>query len=151
MKLLLFVFGLTPFLLGRATSWYINANPNDPPPHSTIALLFLLFWAGISFLLKGKRRKIKEVLAFLHIAAAFDLLLLGLQELVFHAYWINSVGVWSQLYYLPVLGAGLWLTNGSGHLFMEYTCSFLCMVGASFVGCKIREMINTQRNAFDLK
>ena len=39
------------------------------------------------------------------------LLLLGVQELILHAYWFNPVGWLTQFYYLPLLRAGVLLTN----------------------------------------
>lgn len=140
-KVLLLALGLTPFLLGRVMSRYMMAYPDTLLPYLWIAILFLILWGGLSFLLKGKTGKTSEVLIFLNAVAAFDLLLVGVQELLLHAYWLNAAGVWSQLYYLPVIHVGFRLTDWSHSVFSAYAASFLLMAGASFLGCKLREKV----------
>ena len=86
-----------------------------------------------------KRKRTKQIVIFLNLIAAFDLVLIGIQILVLHAYWLNGIGIWTQLFYLPVLNLGFCLTNWSHGVFPAYAAGFILMVGVTFAGCKLRE------------
>ena len=133
------ILGTLPFVIGGIQNWYMLSDGDVVLPYSWIGVCFLLIWGGIGFLLNGKGRGTKKTVIALNLIAFVDLLLLGMQELVLHAYWMNRVGSWSQLFYLPMVNLGATLTSWSHSMFAVYIISFLLMVGATFIGCKLRE------------
>ncbi|MBS5118385.1 MAG: hypothetical protein KHZ10_10990 [Clostridium sp.] len=96
-------------------------------------------WGLLAFLMNGNGKRTKQIVIFLNLIAAFDLVLIGIQILVLHAYWLNGIGIWTQLFYLPVLNLGFCLTGWSHGVFPAYAAGFILMVGVTFAGCKLRE------------
>jgi len=133
--------GALPFIVGGLQNWYMLSHADSLLPYRLISVFFLLVWGCIAFVLKGNHQRTKEIVIFLNLIAALDLLLIGVQELIFHAYWMNSIGGWSQLFYLPMINLGFGLTNWSHSVFPAYVMSFALMVVASFVGCILREKL----------
>lgn len=139
---MIFVFiaiGLLPFVVGGTQNWYMLTHADTLLPYSLISLCFLFVWSCIAFLLNGKHQRAKTVVVFLNLIALFDLLLVGVQELLLHRYWMNSIDTWSQYFYLPTINLGFRLTSWSHSVFPAYAASFILMVAVSFVGCKLRE------------
>ena len=134
-----FVFGVLPFFIGGVQNWYMLTYVDSVLPYGLISFAVLLLWGCIAFLLNNCYHRTKVIVVSLNLIAALDLLLLGIQELVLHAYWANSVGHWSQLFYLPMMNLGFSLTNWSHSVFAAYVACFALMVAASFLGCKLRE------------
>ena len=134
-----FVFGALPFLIGGVQNWYMLTHANSVLPYGLISFVVILLWWCIAFLLNNRYHKTKAIVISLNLIAALDLLLLGIQELIRHAYWMNSVGKRSQLFYLPMLNLGFSLTNWSHSVFAAYVACFALMVAASLLGCKLRE------------
>ena len=141
---MIFVFiaiGLLPFVVGGTQNWYMLTHADTLLPYSLISLCFLFVWGCIAFLLNGKHQRAKTVVVFLNLIALLDLLLVGVQELLLHRYWMNSIGTWSQYFYLPTINLGFSLTSWSHSVFPAYAASFILMVAVSFVGCKLREKL----------
>lgn len=65
------------------------------------------------------------------------LVLLGIQELVLGAYFSNAVGIWTQLYYLPLLQLGFSLTSWSSRVFTADAAAWLLMAAASYLGFRL--------------
>lgn len=139
MKILLFVLGFLPFILGGFINRIMITYDTVLPPINLIGLIFLLFWGVVAHFAKPHLKSSKDVVIFLNAVAAFDLVLIGIQELVFRAYWFNVVGHWSQFFYLPLLGLGFTLTRWSSSMFISYCASFALMVIVSALGCKLRK------------
>lgn len=135
----LLILGALPFAVGRIQDWYMSANLNSSLPYGVISLAFLSAWVLLAFLMNGNGKRTKQIVIFLNLIAAFDLVLIGIQILVLHAYWLNGIGIWTQLFYLPVLNLGFCLTNWSHGGFPAYAAGFILMVGVTFAGCKLRE------------
>lgn len=141
---MIFVFialGALPFVVGGIQNWYMLTHADTLLPYSLISLSFLFVWGCIAFLLNGKHQHTKTVVVFLNLIALLDLLLVGVQELILHHYWMNSIGTCSQYFYLPVINLGFGLTSWIHSLFPAYAASFILMVAVSFVGCKLREKL----------
>ena len=138
-----FILGVLPFLVGGIQNWYmltyVDSAVDSALPYGSISLVVLLLWGCIAFLLNYNCRRTKEIVVSLNFIAALDLLLIGIQELILHAYWMNLVGKWSQLFYLPMINLGFNLTNWSHSVFPAYVACFILMVAVSFVGCKLKE------------
>ena len=134
----LVVLGALPFVIGGIQNWYLLTYMDSILPIRLVPILFLLVWGSIAFLVKGNRQRARKVVIFLNLIAALDLLLLGVQELILHAYFLNIIGRYSQHFYLPIIWLGARLTRWSHSTFPAYVASFLLMVGASFIGCKLK-------------
>lgn len=133
--------GGLPFVAGGIQNWYMLSYMDSLLPYSLISIFLLLAWGCIAFILKGNHQKTKDIVISLNLIAMLDLFLLAIQELILHAYWMNSIGAWSQLFYLPLVNLGFTLTNWSHNVFSAYAVSFALMFLASLAGCKLREKV----------
>ena len=138
---ILVMLGALPFIAGGIQNWYMLTYVDALLPYGLISVFFLFVWGCVAFLLNGNGQRTKEIVIFLNLIAVLDLLLIGVQELIFHAYWMNSIGLWSQLFYLPIVNLGFSLTTWSHRVFPAYVVSFVLMVAVSFAGCKLREKL----------
>ena len=141
MSAVFFILGALPYALGYMQNQFMLNNADTLLPYRLISIFFLLLWGLIAFLLNSSGRRTKEIVIFMNLLAAVDLLLVGIQELYLHAYWPDFVGLWSQLFYLPVINLSFRLTTWSSGVFVAYALSFVLMAAASFFGCKLREKI----------
>lgn len=137
--ILAFVLGAFPFLIGGIQNWYMLSYIDSILSYGFISLAVLLLWGCIAYLLNDRYQRTKAIVISLNLIAALDLLLLGIQELMLHSYWMNLVGKWTQLFYLPMINLGFNLTNWSHSVFTAYVACFVLMVVASFAGCKLKE------------
>ncbi len=135
--------GCLPLAAGIAMNRWMMDHPESLPPFLWIGVLSLLLWAAISFAAKYWVST-RLVVLLLNLAACVDLILAGVQELILGRYWPNIVGVWSQLFYLPVLRLGFGLTAGFSSVFPAYAAGFLLLVLASYAGCKLRRKIQKE-------
>lgn len=138
MLVILVVLGFIPFALGSFMNWFMMTYSNTLPPLALVGIVTLLIWAAIAFLVKPYIKDTKKVIIGLNSVASVVLVLVGIQELLLHAYWQNLIGVWTQFYYLPLLNIGFRLTNWSHSVFSAYCAAFLLMVIATLLGCKLR-------------
>ena len=139
MPVILFVLGALPLAVGYIQNWYMMTNMDSPVPYKLIAFSFLFIWGFISFLLNKNGKKTKQIVIFLNLIAALDLVLILIQELALHSYLNNHIGILTQMFYLPVLNLAFSLTSWLHQVFPAYIAGFLLMVGVSFIGCKLRE------------
>lgn len=146
MGLLLIILGLLPFAFGRLMNFYVLAYPDRVPPYFAITLLALLLWGGISFLAR-RRLGTRRVVASLNAAALATLLLLTIQMLGFHSFWTNAVGLWTQLFFLPLLNVSFLLTTWSHSMLPAFYAAFILMFAASLLGCKTAESHLPERQA----
>jgi len=137
-KILLLALGLTPFLWGVLINWTLM-NRFFPVPLFFISLAMLGLWALFAFLLSGGAGSARSVIVPLNLPALLVLLLIGFQERVLGAFWMNLAGIGTQFFYLPFLPAGYGLTiwNRSG-IFIACCGAFLLLVGASWLGWRLR-------------
>ena len=138
MKIFLLLLGGLPFAIGGWLNHIMLSSSNTLPPLFFIGIVCLILWGFIAFVAKSFIEENKEIVIRLNLIAAVVLVLVTVQEVVLHAYWFNFVGVWSQLYYLPLLNVGFTLTSWSSSVFPAYVVSFGLMVAATVVGCRMR-------------
>lgn len=111
-ELMLTLTGLLPFAAGYGIHWMMTAYPDVRLPYGLIGLIFLLIWGGIAFLAGSfARRNPLAKIVCMNGVALVVLVLLGIQELVLGAYFSNAAGIWTQLYYLPLLQLGFSLSS----------------------------------------
>ena len=135
--LILSLLGLIPFAIGGFMNFFMLSHPENLPPYALIAVATLLVWALIAFIAKPFVKDTKKLLIAFNLPAFAVLILLCVQELVFKSYWQNPFGLWTQLYYLPLINICARLTMWSSRLFVVYCAAFLLLLGASFLGCKL--------------
>lgn len=139
MLVILVVLGVIPFALGGFMNWLMMTHSNPLIPFELFGIVTLLIWATIAFFIKPYIKNIMKVVIGLNSVAFVVLILLGIQELLLQAYWLNFVGSWTQYYYLPLLIIGLTLTSWSHSVFSGYCAAFLLMVIVTVLGCKLRK------------
>ena len=119
--------GLLPFAAGYGMHWMMTAYPDVRLPYGLIGLAFLLLWGGISFLAGIFARRTP----LLSIACMNGVALL---VLVLGAYFSNAAGIWTQLYFLPLLQLGFSLTSWSSRVFAADAAACLLMAAVSYLG-----------------
>ena len=139
MAILLVILGAIPYLLGYAMNWYMMEHMDALLPFKWIAVLFLLFWGLLAFLCNRKGAHSKQVILFLNLFAALNLVLLGVKEVILGAYWSNWLGLVTQFFYLPILNLGFGLSSWFSSVFVAYVVCFLLMVAFSYAGCRLRK------------
>ena len=133
----LILLGAMPLGLGWLVNWYMNLHPETFPPMFIIGLAFLLAWGFASWKMNKKMLETGTVLLVKHAIAAIMLVLVTIQ-LITGNYWVSYLGIASQMFFMPVLYVGAVFFNWAG-TFGIYFASFLLMLLASFIGCKIAE------------
>ena len=133
----LILLGAMPLGVGWLLNWYMNLHPETFPPMFIIGLAFLLAWGFASWKLNQKALATGAVMIPQHAVAAIMLVLVAIQ-LATGNYWVSYLGIASQMFFMPVLYVGAVFFNWAG-TFGIYFASFLLMLLASFIGCKIAE------------
>ena len=139
MTLLLVAIGCLPFLLGGIINAYMMQHMDVTPPFFLISVLFLVIWSTIAFFMRPHMESTRKTAMWLNLVALVVLILLGVQELWFGAYWLNAIGLWTQLFYLPLMNVGFSLTMWSHSVFVAYLICFSLMVVVSVIGCNWRK------------
>ena len=137
MAIFLVILGAIPYLLGYAMNWYMMEHMDALLPFKWIAVLFLLFWGLLAFLCNRKGAHSKQVIFFLNLFAALNLVLLGVQEVILGAYWSNSLGLITQFFYLPILNLGFGLSSWFSSVFVAYVVFFFLLPPFSEAACRL--------------
>ena len=139
---ILFLIGCVPFAIGNAMNDWMMAHADMKPNFILVSLVFLLTVMAVTFFANILIKNTKYVVVSLMAVPAVVLVLIGVQELVLHQYWSNTVGAATQLFYLPLLNLGFSLTPWAHIVFPAYLASFALMVFASWLGCKLQSYWN---------
>jgi len=141
----LIIAGALPYLFGGLLNWYMNLRPEAVWIFPLAVAFTLAVWAVLSFMAFRPDGRIGRVVISLNFIAFVDLLLVAAQELVLKSYWPNTIGIYTQLFYLPVLDAGFALTRWTSSMFWSYLASFVLLLAASFAGCKLKKRLLCHR------
>lgn len=106
--------------------------PDTVPPTTIIGIIFLAFWGFLSFQAGKMEKDIKNAFFLLNGPALVVLFLLLWQEVIRQSYWKGILGVYTQLFYLPLIGIGFSFSSWSGRIWPAYIVCFLLM-SAMFV------------------
>lgn len=139
MLILLVLLSLLPFAFGWIANWLIMSHSGTTPPFMLISIVFLLIWAAIAFFAKPYIKSTAKIVISMNAVAFLVLVLNGIQQLLLHSYWLNFVGKWTQVFYLPLVFLGARLTIWCPSIFSAACASFVLMVIATIVGSKIRK------------
>ena len=102
MLILLILLSLLPFAFGWITNWIIMTHPDAiMPSFMLVGTVFLLIWAAIAFFAKPYIKSTAKIVISMNAVAFLVLVLNGIQQLLLHSYWLNFVGKWTQVFYLP--------------------------------------------------
>ena len=97
-------------------------------------------WILFSFWGRKLLKSTKQTIMYLNAVACLVLLLIGIQELIFHAYWFNAIGLNTQYFYLSLMNISFMLIRWAAHTtFSAYCAAFLLLILASLLGCKIQQ------------
>ena len=139
MIVLYIALGALPFALGGLLNWYMVTMDGAFLLLGICSAFFLVLWGLLGFLLNWRHDQTKRIMLFLHLVPLLMLILVAVQELIIGSYWNSLVGIWSQYFYLPMMGIGFLLTGWAQSVFPAYVVCFLLMVGTAFVGASLRE------------
>lgn len=129
--------GAIPLLAGVLMDSFLMAFQNTVLPFRLIAVVFLVGWGAIAFHWEPKVQKLWKVVLLHNLISAAVFVLICVQQLGTGQFWSGPVGAWSQLYHLPVLSLGYFLTKWSTSSFPAYIASFLLLGTASLIGCAL--------------
>ena len=132
---ILLAMGLLPLLLGLLLNRCMMTLATVTPVFLGAAVLLLVLWAAVSFWAVRSGAGAGKVLLFQHLLPLLDLAFVGFQNLVLGSYLPNAPGIWSQLYYLPLMDLGFRLTRGKVSMVLAYGACFLLLAAASLAGC----------------
>lgn len=149
-KVILFILGLTPFVLGFLMNSWLMKNQNSVLPFKLIGIIFLLYWVLVGFTTcKFGKTPLKSAI-IANLPAFLMLLLILFQEIVLRRYWANMFGIVTQFYYLPLVNISssivgfLFSLIGWGiHFTLVSLISFLFMFGSYFLGSYFKNRKNT--------
>jgi hypothetical protein len=145
-KVWLVLIGLLPLLFGIAQNHaMMTVFYSVRAPYITISLVYLALWGLVGFLAYPLVRSVKLVSVLAHIPALGVLLLLLFQEIVLGHYWMNNIGLGTQLFYLPLISLAGRITFFTPHMSVMYIVAFILMCGAFFLGGHIRKKRIMQR------
>lgn len=133
----LILLGLLPFVLGRIEDWAVTTSPVPSAVMGPAAILTLILWGIIAYRANQRLKNTKQVVLSLNLVPFLVLALIFVQRGIL-GHFFGLIGTWCQLYFLPVLIFGFTLTGWIPHIVAAYCASFLLMVAASVVGCKVK-------------
>lgn len=133
------LLGCIPFALGGFMNWYMMEHMDVLPPYLLISAGMLVIWTVIAFGMKYWLKNSRKVIIGLNAVPFLVMILFGIQDLILGAYWMNFLGQWTQYFYLPLMNLGFKLTAWSSRMTSAVAVSFLLLVAASALGCKLEE------------
>lgn len=145
-KIIMIIIGFIPFIIGGILNYIMLKVPTVLPPLLLIGILFLLLWGFGANRLRFHSKNPLTVMVCMNAPAGIVLILLGIQEILLGQYFSNAVGLWTQYFYLPLLSIGYQLTFWSPSVFAAYCASFLLMIVATFIGCRVRYRKNSKKD-----
>lgn len=132
-RFVLLLWGLLLFPLGWLVNWLVmNVSSRWLGWYGVITLAV---WFFLAYRFSRFNRNTVEAVLMLNLPAAIVLILLAVQHLIFHAYWMNPVGIWTQMFYLPVLFWGTQLSVWTPSMLLAYCVCFVLLVAAALLGC----------------
>ena len=134
---ILLAMGLLPLLLGFFLNWYVQSLAVATPALLVAAILLLALWGAVSFWAVRAGNGTGKVLLLLHPIPLLALTLVLVQLVVLGRFFPNPLGIWPQLYYLPLMEVGFRLAWRSGSMALAYAACFLLLAAASLAGCAL--------------
>lgn len=143
----LVVLGVLPLAFG----WTVQYGLADEARFSLFLRLpgfgLLAVWVLLGLAGRALSGSTKLTLLSLNAVPFAVLVLIGVQELIRHAYWFNAVGTNTQMFYLPLIKISFDLARWSHTMFPVYCTAFCLLVLAAFLGCKAQQLTQKRRCA----
>ncbi|MFF2755149.1 hypothetical protein ACFVR1_15530 [Psychrobacillus sp. NPDC058041] len=148
-KMILFLLGLIPFVLGFLMNSWLMQNQNSILPFKLIGIIFLVFWVLVGFITcKFEKTPLKSAV-IINLPAFLILLFIMYQEIILGQYWFNIFGMATQFYYLPLLnissslvGIFLSLTPWATQIWSASLIAFLLMFASYYLGCYLKKRLS---------
>jgi len=136
--LLLLFAGFLPLLVGFLQN-YLMVQLQIAFPYFLLGLLMMSAWALLSKTLHDPAAARWKTPVLLNLPGFLFLVLAIIQELVLTSYWPGFFGLAPQFFFLPMLSLSFSLTmNFFTTMPPAYFLSFLLMVTATLLGCKLK-------------
>ena len=136
---ILFLIGCVPFAIGYAMNDWMIVHGD------VVGLVFLLAVMAVTFFANRLIRNTKYTVVSFMVVPAVVLVLQGVQELILHEYWGNTVGVATQHFYLPLISLGYRFTPWFHTVFSANLASFILMALAGWAGCTLQSYCWTKK------
>ncbi|GGA60095.1 hypothetical protein [Ornithinibacillus halotolerans] len=145
-KIILFLLGFTPLLLGYVMNSWMMENLDKVLPLKLIGFLFLAFWLLIGLVSNKLETSLVQSFVIAHLPALLMLLLIMYQEWIVDAFWSNLFGLAPQFYFIPLmnLSASVIGILGISTKGIWFACllALLYMVAAYYIGNYIRRFLD---------
>lgn len=145
-RLILFLLGLTPLVLGFLMNSWMVKNQNSVLPFKLIGIIFLLYWVVVGFITcKFERTSLKSAI-IANLSAFLMLLFILFQEIILEEYWTNMFGIVTQFYFLPLVNISSSIVGFFGFVIyfsVASIISFLFMFGSYYLGSYFKNQKGT--------
>ena len=141
-KIILFLIGLIPFVLGFLMNSWLMQNPNSILPSKLIGIIFLVFWVLVGFITCKFNKTPYQSAVIIQSPALLVLLLIMYQDMILGQFWSNFFGLATQFYYLPLINISSYIVGGGLYVQM-WTASvvaFVLMYGSYYLGCYLKNL-----------
>lgn len=145
-KMILFLIGIIPFMLGFLMNSWLIQNPNSILPFKLIGIIFLVFWILVGFITCKFEKTSYLSAVTIHLPAVLVLLLIMYQDMILGQFWPNMIGLATQFYYLPLTNISSFIFGGGLYVQM-WTASvmaFLLMYGSYYLGCYLKKILSSK-------
>lgn len=137
-KMILFLIGFIPLILGFLMNSWLMENQDSVLPFKLIGLLFLAFWVTVGFMSYKFEITLLKSSVVAHLPALLMLLFIMYQEIILGQYWSNLFGTATQFYYLPLINVssslvGVFWSSSKG-LWLACLIAFLFMLASYYLG-----------------
>lgn len=138
----LILLGVLPLPLGYLLNYAMWHFSLSGALLTGVNLLLLLLWGCLAYWFSSpKGNPLLQALLLCSVGLVVLVLVL-FQEVVLERYWFNSVGIGSQMFFLPFISLGFTVSNPLASLLMSpirmwpgYVAAWLLMLAAAWVGC----------------
>ncbi len=139
-KLLLIGTGFLPFVMGFALHLFITGCPVGLSLFfSAINIATLLLWGAAGFFLRYHTASALKATALAHLPALAVLLLILVQELILGHYWMNFLGLATQVFFLPLVYLPANMLFFVRRMPLIYAAAFCGMAAVFWLGGCLRE------------
>jgi len=135
-KIILFLVGIIPFLVGWLLNWGTEALfSNTTPPYILIGIIMLVLWCLFSHIFCKNAKSFLQAVVLLNLPAFIVLGLNMIRLLVFNDYWNYIISQTARYYYLPLVHVSDRLVFWTSRIFAASEFTFILMLAASALGC----------------
>ena len=135
--IILNLLGFIPLFIGIIMNYIIMQDVILS--FNLIGFIFIILWIFVGYKTEGIEETPAKTSISIHIPAAFALILVLFQELILGQYWFNILGMLTQLFFLPLISIGSYLTFWTPRIWPVYIVAFLIMLGSYYIGIRIKK------------